>query len=633
MSDLARQVVEGFGPNWTAAEVAHVYPNDITRVRLNIRGQRGDAILGNTQWVLHEGDWVIAFGPHPKSRLWLILGYLGSVNPGDWFTGDGGAAPDLTSGQGPIPGFRPPLDFDSLWRDLGAETAPEALIGHHLAPRPGDEADARVSGRIRVYGGYTAEALESYGDLIIPRDRLRIMRQLPVVTDPGGWCTTGETNDSGVTFLSGAYIGHRPWPGGPYFVGGGICDNAAPDLTTMYLGSNLARTHEDGFSVHLTLLAGAEAGELFYFKFAPFLPDKQFIIRYLGGGSVAVGWTTAILTGTPPYPSAGNWATFSLPPVQLFAKEIRNRKGEARGQLNFNYYEFTIGYRGNEDGTSTVSIDYNNQSHDIGSWIWGGQLMQDWQGYAGNLEGFLIGSLDVSAGDVDRRFLYGASQAPIFPRGLPGEVAWHAHAYMEDPIDPADPDGPAYASDVGDLLGDGLYLCILEDKWVQIAGTSTKTNSDEDWQGADFEGSSTPIYPDLDQLGGLDEDVLPQYHNDDRATEWLGTRSTDDLPASATQGYVAPAERDSWTAAAAPGGAGGDTPPIDVSAQIDGVRPDFVTPATFQAGSLRVTLNSLPLRNGIDFVERPDRQGFAIGLRTPIAGPPADVLLVGYRTE
>lgn len=666
MSDLARQVVSGFGPQWVIAEVAKLYPNDITRVRVNVRGQRADAILGNPQWVLHEGDWVICLGPHSVSRQYLIVGYTGSVNPGLWFEA-GGEVPDLTAGNGPVPGFRPPVDSDSLWRDLGGRDTPETQYGHHLTPRPIPD-DTPGRGRIiRVYAGHTDDPVDSYGNLTVIGDRLQIERDVGAILKPRAYCLTTSTPAEygpAVTYKAGTMLNMRPFGPNepdPEMIGGGLCDPTQTDKTMLEFGPIL--NPAKGWTVRIDfLLDKNEDAWILYAKHAPALADVYFSIAYSPTYGYAVGVGREIIAGhggvgnggwmspasATSVPQTGNWAP-CIPWKVGGTNAVYDRWGGLIGYDVFGWnrievtyspgvyteaYGFVSGLEVSNGGT--LGHDAKSENYSIDGEVFNGQDVSLYT-YAGNMDGSLISPrtkpLRIASGETDNKYPLRAPRRPRALRMMAGEIGYHMQLLPGD----TDENGNELIRDPGDSLLDGLYVQTRPDRLMWIPGYVLEVDPTTGFVVPDVAGNDTPEHKRYfahDKLTELEDDDHPQYLTEARALTWLGTRTTGDLPAGEGVEYITDEDRAILDQLAdEPTGLAGGVPPINLTSQVTGSINTFTTPARFVAGTLRVTLNSTPLRNGIDFVEKPDRQGFQITLRTPTATSPADVLRVGYRVE
>lgn len=666
MSDLARQVVEGFGPNWTAAEVAHVYPNDITRVRLNIRGQRGDAVLGNTQWVLHEGDWVIAFGPHPKSRLWLILGYLGSVNPGDWFTGDEDVLPDLTSGQGPIPGFRPPIGSDTLWYTV-TRGGDEEERSRTLIPRPagGDEYPGANDHFVRVIAGQPDPdemTLGVPGDGLPPSlgpfsaigDRIQITKGLPFIIKPQSYCILADqpaSQGDTVTYKAYTQLNYRPLGQNHDLtgIGMGLCDPTASDKTALEFGTHQLESHTDGIELVIDYVISDDypANRLYYLKFAPFLSDMFFCIGVFDG-QAAVGFGRLILSGMPyPYPAGGAASAGDNPVphgetwfnINSWGKsdqvDLYDRDGRKIGQKNTSYQRLYVKYWGVADPTygdcSYLRVSDGVDDRGAPKWktyfaagqIFGGNNPQDLYGYGADGKGHVYGPILIN----DREYPLIEPRSPAVLRGKRGEIAWHEKVYPGDPL----PDGSGtYADDPADVLPDALFVWLDDNHVLTLTGFVVNIDN----FGAILDGGLPTLAKPHSaishgDLGDLDSDDHEQYPTIERFRQFLEDAevTSDDIPVGTTNGYVSLADRTAWDAAS-------QTAPtqINITTQVTGSTQTFTAPDAFVPGSLRVWLNAMELRNGRDFHEEPDAQSFEIDLRVPSATSPKDVVRVAYQT-
>lgn len=92
--------------------------------------------------------------------------------------------------------------------------------------------------------------------------------------------------------------------------------------------------------------------------------------------------------------------------------------------------------------------------------------------------------------------------------------------------------------DLTAYAGGTLAVCRLNDVSREFVIDDTVQNL-QSWFNASFTGGVT----DHGALSGLADDDHPHYHTDARAVTWLGTRTTDDLPASGTNLYMTTAER------------------------------------------------------------------------------------------
>jgi hypothetical protein len=664
VSDLARQVVEGFGPNWVAAEVAHLYPNDITRVRLNIRGQRGEALLGNTQWVLHEGDWVIAFGPHPKSRLWLILGYLGSVNPGDWFSGDGSTLPDPTTGQGPIPGFRPPIDADTLWYEA-RRSGDEEERSRALIPRPagGDEYPGANDHYVRVIAGQPdpdemtlgvpGDGLPaSYGPFSAIGDRIQITKGLPNILKPRAYCITADqaaSQGDPVIYKAPMMLNEHPLQIEDPLVGIGMRYCGAPNPNgALEFGTHQLNSQAEGIELTIDYRLDEDYPNhrLYYLRFSPILSDMFFCVGVFNG-QAAVGIGREILDGMPyPYPAGGVLSSggnttpssatwFDIRPWAMYRiDKLTDRDGSGIGEIVFNWFQFNVKYWAVTDPThgdcAYIRVSDGRTAKGAKKWktyfvygqMFGGYAPSDLYGYGADGKGFLYGPLLIN----DRAYPFIEPRLPGVLRGHKGEIAHHMRAWAGDPL----PDGSGiYAEPPGDTLPDALFVWLSKNRVMMLNGPVISVGDGgapgEYWSQILNKPYSAISHGDLSDLDADDHEQyptvarLPQFIEDAEIT-------ADDIPAGETNGYVTDAERAAWDA-------GSQTAPdqVNLTTQVTGSTQTFTAPAAFVPGSLRVWLNAMELRNGRDFHEV-DAQSFEIDLRVPVATSPKDVVRVAYQT-
>lgn len=639
MSDLARQVVSGFGPQWVAAEVGKLYPNDITHVRLNVRGGRADGILANPQWVLHEGDWVLCLGPHPTNRLYLIIGYLGSVHLGTWFEASDDV-PDLTLGNGPIPGFRPPIFTagDTLWRDLGANTGVETVRGHRLQPRPGTETDPAVAERVGVQVGELLETpTPTYGPFVVNGERLMIRDDIGYLPPPGPYCLTGDqgsTNGPAASYKAESMLGKRAWVGAPWQIVNGACGAVVAQTVE---GATMIGGDGDSFTVTLKWTGGETGKPLLRLKLSALHPT-HFEVTSQGGRSFTVTIDTTLFGGAPMQSSPGVGVPRTL------SKEIRDENGDVIEVRTFAYFEATITYTKlpPPDPEDPAYPPLSSQvTGNVGYLFEGGQMaggepVNTMLPFMGGFRGSLVGGTVI--GETTYTFIEPGPYPPL--RAKRGEAFWHYHPHAGEQLNipglglvtVGDPDE-------FDLLPTGWYFAVKDNVIVNSTGQSFALNSDDgsplpDWM------QGTPQHPDLGDLGGLDEDVLTQYPTVARILDFLEEAgiTADDVPPTASRGYVTPSDRAAWDAAARTGGGlgapGTDTGGVagveNLTAAVDGATRVFSTAVPFVAGSLRVTLNSTQLRNGKDFRENATSTGFQIDSRTPSATSPKDVVRVAY---
>ena len=123
-----------------------------------------------------------------------------------------------------------------------------------------------------------------------------------------------------------------------------------------------------------------------------------------------------------------------------------------------------------------------------------------------------------------------------------------------------------------------LAKCRLNDISREFVIDDTPANL-QSWFNASFTGGVT----DHGALTGLADDDHTQYHTDARALTWLGTRTTDDLPASATNLYMTTAERSKLAGIEA--GATADQTASEIEALYDSLVPQ-VTVGEYTAGTL-----------------------------------------------
>lgn len=630
---LAREAVQAIrravaNPD-TVASIAEVYPTDLTRVRVLVDGQLAECLITNPEWSLHIGDRVYVQQLEDHSGRYILRGFVENAGPGAWWRDD--VDPDLTTGQGPIPGTRRPHgDADSRWRDLGPNTTSGLLWGHHLAPKPGDETDTSLSERFRVYGGYTATPIESYGDFIVPGSRMRLVQDPGPVAALGPYCSFGE----GI-IQNGTLAGILPLGPGSFFpvaIHGRACPGHDAGKAMLNLGTILPTL---AFSVEIeyTYKSGTDA-LLFWATNQPTLPDKWLTIAIYDNKPV-IGISRELLAGVPAYPNGGIgggtdpnspsdsiWFPFA-PYSGFYGRKIFGRNGEEE-EILFYPRRMKVTYTVANPGlpydailTVTDGAIPGNQFFPKFKTYYLRRKFYDGfdttlQGFAGDMDGMLVSPLTVN--DVKHRF--DKMRHPTLS-GKAGELFWHRHVMLGDPA----PGGGTYG-EIGDYLEDGLYLFIADDKLVRFQpAPALQLLADRDLLPEWMDPRAPPLFPSHDQLGGLDNDDHPQYHTDARALAWLGTRTTTDLPDAPGRRYLTDAEKTGATVAKTT---------ENLSSQIDDTKRVFTTAGTFTAGTLDVTLNSLALRRGIDFYERSARDGFEIDVRTPRTNP-RDVLTVAYR--
>lgn len=661
--NIAREVVDGFFPRWHNAEVGRVYQGDQQRYELNIRGQRAIGILANMQWVLHEGDWVGCIGPDPKSRQYLIIAYFGSANPGDWFSDDEDVLPDLTTGQGPIPGFRPPIDADTLWYTV-TRGGDEEERSRSLIPRPagGDEYPGANDHYVRVIAGQPdpdemtlgvpGDGLPpSYGPFSAIGDRIQITKGLPFIPKPGQYCiTAARAASQGDTLTYQAYTLLNYHPLGVNHplqgIGMGLCNPSLSDKTTLQFGTSQMASQSEG--IELDILYRIEEGRntrLYYLKFAPFLSDMFFCVGVFDG-QAAVGIGREILFGMDyPYPSGGaaseggnatpytqTW--FNVTPWEVdTARKLYNRDGAEVGLKVTHYQNIYVKYWGVTDPVHGDCC-YIKVSDGVGGggarqWktyfvsgqIFGGNPPGDLYGYGGDGKGYIYGPIKIN----DRRYPLIEPRSPNLLKGIRGEIAWHEHVWPGDPA----PEGGTYVDEPGDTLPDALFVWLDNNHVLFLNGQVINVdNYGAIMSGRDIERLANP-HADIShsELSDLDSDDHEQYPTVARLPQFIEDAgiTTDDIPASDTKGYVSPTERATWSAGATP-------TREDLTAAVDGATVAFTTTDPYVPGTLKVWVNSTELRNGKDFRETTDAQGFEIDYRTPTNESPADVLRVAYQS-
>lgn len=447
-------------------------------------------------------------------------------------------------------------------------------------------------------------------------------------------------------------LGHPTYGG----VASGVCNYNSSDKTIVDLGAGAlyaegANTHENfGFSFKACLLGpDPNQGDLIWLGTAA--PPGGVPIFILQNSRVGF---SPNLDG-----SAFTWMDFGLGGLLVGTGNIMDKSTWTDVEFSYELSE--------QDGLPTtnpskgvtltvsglINVAFDTAFGAIRAGTNLGALYMRFGRFNGGISDFKILS-DFATGGLFRHYplnipLDSASRGQS-PPGLEGDIGWYWNNYpngwndtLTDLDNPQPETGLVYF--VGPTPGGSFYHI------PGIKGYPSDGNVHDS-----LKSSHTH------DLTDLDNDDHPQYHNTARAVTWLATKTTDNLTQGTTNKYTTVAEKAAWNAGIVQAGqstiptppsgggnrrvlvasgvgvqswedigadAGLVTKKDDLSSQANGTAWRFTTVSSFLPGGLRVELNGISLRPGVDFAELITYTGFELDTVTPQTN---DSLVAFYKT-
>lgn len=616
-------------PSIFQTRVQVVYQTDLKRLGVQVGPDLVDAYVLNAQWVYHVGDIVDVLELAPGRGLYVI-GYVHTYLPGNWWT-EGEEMLDLWTGQGAIPGFRPPIDFggDSLWYDV-IRTGDETVQSRSLIPRP-KEADLSSEDYLRVVAGRPrpgptenrdANGLPiSYGTLSIMSDRFQWAEELGPAIRTLGYCVvvgTPSQDGSTLVYAAGAYINARTLPdAGTYYVEGGKCNPNQADKTTMSWTSGIFDNQATGVNITLDFLLddAEEVAILFYLKSHQTLPDRFLEISYRQGRFV-VGLERQIISGLGAYPSGGvaeseggptTAAWFPFIPYEVTETlPLTDEWGNPGGSHTKTWRRVNVFYRV-IGSTPTLTVSWGEgqtRTYTMDFPLYNGLPLQGMYSYAGLFSGQILAPVLLNTNRYEL-----VEPGPTTPLiGVKGEAGYHVKP----------------ANDVMDALNHGVYVFIGGGRVMYLPGYIFPAN----WLGSGE--PITPIRPtgDHGQLAGLDDNDHTQYPTTETLAAFVvdAGLTADSIQDGETNKFVTPEQVDTWNLASGVGQRIADLSSQIVTSNTSSV---LTLPSTPAGPLAEVRLNSTVLRPDKDYRLINGNQ-IQIDIRPLSAVSPKDVVSVKY---